>query len=268
MAGKKGKDNGPDGIQQLNVIFHGLFAYVLDDLHVNVIAPNIREHHYLAGEWMQETRLEAGISYALHGVSGAFTMPQPDRGLNAVVPGFTKIDRAPDKVFCSFCLPFPCYLYHLRVVPAPDPTNPAFFSGSDAPNPAPGSLAMIQVFNYTFKDASRVRLYPSVPWVPTTQRFSSASYTNLHIWAEPICNMDINHVIPAFETLASVFSGLDLHVDQGAKSKPDSDPTAAPGVSGYETKTLGERCPMARTSRDSGATDPRNCHGLFVNNDI
>src|SRR5436305_14965226 len=67
---KPSKDNATVGEQQLNIIFHGLFSYIIWSDHLEVLAPQVDEHVYKAGTWGQEMRLKESVMYRLTGVHG------------------------------------------------------------------------------------------------------------------------------------------------------------------------------------------------------
>ena len=267
------KSKGGNGSQTspttLNVIFHGLFGFVINPRHIEVVATRIPEHLYLAGTWMMETQLQPGVSYVLHGVSGQKYPPTIDQTKNARVGGWTIIDRSPDKHFCSFCLPFPNSVSSERLF-EPNSDYP-IFSGSDAPSPPPYFLAMVPIFTYTVNDLSKVELTPDIPWKPAPE-CKSPYFTNLHIWAEPLVPMkaqgSAGHFAKAFESLAAQFSGLDMHV-ANADGKLLDPCSSTDGVPSYELQTLLERyekCMPENGCMQSMVSDPRNCGPMFIDN--
>src|SRR5579871_6838679 len=101
---------------QLNVVFHGLFAYIIGPNGVEVLAPQVDDHVYKAGTWGKEFPLKASVVYELQGVHGEVQPPSVDEQNNLVLKNISNIDRSPARLFCSFMLPLPTKIVGLRTV--------------------------------------------------------------------------------------------------------------------------------------------------------
>jgi hypothetical protein len=252
---------------QLNVVFHGLFSYIVWPDHVEVLAPMVDEHIYKAGAWGKEFRLRENAVYHLEGVQVETRMPDIDVRNNIVLTNVSNIDRSPEKLFCSFILPLPQQMIGLRRAYAP-PNQPAFH-GAALNGPNPDSIPLIQTFVY------RVDGWPTLGekfgWIPED---SASDTINLHIWAEP--EVDASgmqqkpHAVQAFSRLMALFPDVDLHLSFGAAASPDKS-THVHGLEVWEERSLMERCkllfPRKPRNREVGkGTEVSNCVGVIILN--
>src|ERR1700683_4899632 len=145
---------------KLNVIFHGLFAFVIWDHCIEVLAPDVADHEYKAGVWKFERRLREGATYHLKGVKKCGQIPSqtPDTGCNAVLDHFVQVDRQKRKLFCSFVLPFPEDIIHMRPVSCKED----IFGGTDAGG-LPRTITAAQGFVYSYSDLYKLRLEEDSP---------------------------------------------------------------------------------------------------------
>lgn len=266
----------------LNVIFHGLFAYVISDTGIEILVPQLTEHTYKAGTWGQEMRLSEGRTYQLQGVTDYRVMPAgtPDPSLNAVVYDFPDIYRSGPNFYCSLQLPFPKALRSVRRSPpiadllAGQKVFKAAFNGKDSTgiNKKIQKVAMVQVLVYEYGDISALKLAcrqgsvpePSLAWDPIL----GDGTVNLHVFAEPEFKFDQmqNHPIHGMEALRSLFPKLDLQLNFAVEALPDrSSPVI--GLSVEEEASLPEQLQLVKSPVPVPQVDQVYvCYGLFVVN--
>ena len=136
----------------LNLWFHGLFAFVIKRDYIAVITPKVEDHRYLAGLWKQEQKLQEGEWYRLSGVSDP-SHPNPFPELSPekmpFISGVKSINMA-DSYFL-LRLPFPKQILPLRYVKAD-------FSGAQTPKrSASQTFPTVQPMRYKVTDYNNLR---------------------------------------------------------------------------------------------------------------
>jgi hypothetical protein len=254
---------------QLNIVFHGLFSYVIWSDHVEVLAPQVDEHVYKAGTWGKELRLKESATYQLSGVHAETVPPKVDFRNNLVLENVSNIDRGPDKLFFSFNLPLPKEILGLRLA-HPDAKRPAF-SGTAISNGALEGLPLVQVLVYEVDNLDALSLGANFHWIP---EIIGNNAVNLHVWAEPEIEMagdgQSTHASQAFSHLMALFPGVDLHLVFSTAAPPDKN-TAVRGLNGWEENALVERQQLlfpsqtGKQQRHRG-TEVSNCIGVIILN--
>lgn len=264
VAQSANENNTPHNLQ-LNVVFHGLFAYIINHDHIEVLAPQVDEHAYKAGTWGKEFRLKETAVYQLQGIHAEKNAPPLDVRNNLVLKNITTIDRSPAKLFCSFILPLPKQIVGLRMVQSA-PQRPIFL-GSAAAQLKTTAVPLIQTFIYQIDDVRRLRLNDS-GWQP---EIINQQVVNLHIWAEPdveMAELSTTHAVQGFSQLLALFPGVDLQLAFSTGAAPDTK-TQVLSLNGWEERTLIERYqllfPPAPKRKKKGA-EIANCIGLVVMN--
>jgi hypothetical protein len=261
---KRGGESEAAGKKRLNVLFHGLFAFVFWDHCVEVLAPIVDDHVYKAGTWMFERRLREGCNYRLLGATDCGAMPPstPCPTKNPTLTHFESIDRSSGKLFCSFILPFPDCHYPMRGVDA-DQGKP-FFCGTDSTGLST-TVTTVQGFGYSYDEISKLSLADKAPWETLSwmPQVNGDGYVNLHVWAEPEFDLtkELNHIPMAFKNLTGLIQTLDLRTQNNKKIPYSNDAPPMDGVSAFELKGLFERLPP--TTR---VTDVFACMAMNVDN--
>lgn len=251
---------------QLNVVFHGLFSYIIWPDHVEVLAPQVDEHVYKAGSWGKEFRLREGVVYRLEGVHAEARIPDIDVRNNLVLTKISNIDHSSAKLYCSLILPMPQQMIGLRRA-YPPPKQPAF-QGKALSGTNPDSIPLVQTLVY--KVEGQPNLGKEFPWVSEDK---GSGTINLHIWAEPeidTTGMSPSHASQAFSHLMSLFPDLDLQLAFGASASPDKS-TLVRGLKPWEERSLVERSqllfpPKRRNLKIDRGTEVSNCVGMIVIN--
>lgn len=253
---------------QLNVVFHGMFAFVVFPDHIEAIAPDISDHVYKAGAWAHEMRLGQGVSYSLSGVSTDAPPVALDPASQVVLSGVSKINTSSSTVFCVLNLPMPDKIVGLRRA-KPAPGRPVF-AGKAAGTIRATSFPLLETFVYRISDMQKLGLGHAFEWQP---EITSQGTVNLHIWAEPEVNMDPEeqaaHPSNAFNRLMALFPGIDLRIEFGVGTAPDAT-TNVRGLEPWEESTLLERSelimpPGSKTKTRSRGSEIDNCIAMFVN---
>lgn len=152
----------------LNVIFHGMFAFVPDKTGITAVVPDLGpEHVYFAGAWMRESPLVRGRKHQLH-ISGAKTMPGISDDEHVVIHS----ERARPNLGRSYCtvrLPFPHHIFGVRHAPA------GSFRFTGLQKPACERVPTLEAFVYG-SAAGEDSFTPENPWRPGA---------NLHLFADP-----------------------------------------------------------------------------------
>lgn len=191
----------------LNVIFHGLFAFVVHHECIEVLIPKVDGHHYRAGE----VELAAQASYQLRGVESSDSVTRFSIERFPVVAGFTVIDRTPARLQNSIYLPFPETFAGLREITV---GHDGYFGGRVRSQITCKHIPLVYVLRYGYKDPAHITL-DSIH-VPAP---AEGGDVNLHIYAEPPApaaeaahGLPRNHAVLAFQKLVRLFPGLELEL--------------------------------------------------------
>jgi hypothetical protein len=253
--------------QKLNLIFHGMFAFVIWRDHIEVLAPEEEDHVYKAGAWGRERRLRQGGVYTLQGANPGAKRPALNPKENLVLSNLTQIERDPETLFFSVILPFPESMTGLRRVKL-DSTR-RLFGGAASSTVSATSLPLVQVMTYAIDDVTKLCFPPLPVWLPKPD---GHSFLNLHIWAESdsfFTDAERDHPIRGFERLTRLFPGLDLQLLYSTGAPMDGS-VQIPGMEVWEQATLRERSRLLfgvpqdpSTARGAEVT---NCLTMHVDN--
>jgi hypothetical protein len=258
----------------LNVVFHGLFAFVvMSNLkYILAIAPTVSNHSYLAGgkDLSSLQPLTQGQNYTLNGVTpGAFSNGF-DASQNSVFINIQKSDLT--KSYCQILLPFPDGVSQLRVVPMQSACGD-FYLKAPKLKQKPTSLPLIHAFSYTLAGSNKPTI-DSLPGLTLDQ--TSLSY-NLHLRAEPPVEMANGPV--GFASLNSLFPELQAQLNPCYDSYYAPPDVSFPnGLSDVDECTLEELkfgfCPAPPLSETKKAKSPLihypfdgklvNCHSVVI----
>ncbi len=270
----------------LNVVLHGLFGYVIRPTHIStdpdiaieILVPQMDEHVYLAGTWLQELRLGEGRTYQLRGATANGSMPELKTSENPVVQyyNFKDINRSPQSLYCSLELPFPKCIVSIRRAPVPKARQ--VFSGNDSGeiNRELKGLATVQVFVYKYESIDKLKLTANLEsdvkrfdWQP---KLNESGTVNLHVFAEAPFDLKHmgDHAVEGMKALADLFPLLDLQLDdRDLETQITRDLPL--GVSELEEHSLSERYgtgmakTMTLTTKEPENIEIRTCFGgIFV----
>jgi hypothetical protein len=255
----------------LNVIFHGLFAFVVWSDHIEVLAPQVDDHAYKAGSWGNEVRLKEGKIYELTGVRPASAVPAIDPTTNVVLDKVDNIKREQSNLFCSIKFPLPAAIKSLRRLSAADSSK--MFGGNAAAHLQCRQVPLLEVFVYPIDSLKNLSLGNDLPWQPS---MNGDKTVNLHVWAEPeamLSPMPGAHSMKAFNQLMALFPDLDLKLNSSGKAPPEAQ-TNIRGMSVVEQKTLRERSPVITVvpankakGPSGGGAEVTTCLPLIIRND-
>lgn len=155
MATQKNSQNPEPGI--LNVLLHGAFTFVHDDVkqEIHALMPTLDQHAYRAGSFLAETELVGGNGevYKLNGVrTGKEHDFDPDKNLQVKVNG----ERPKALPYATVILPWADRIESLRVVDVPTKyfTNPgALVVKGDTQH-----MGTLQVFTYEIENEKELSL--------------------------------------------------------------------------------------------------------------
>ena len=260
----------------LNVIFHGLFLFIVRDEYVEVLAPRAKEHVYGGGNWYQEYRLREDIyTLTMKRWEGAHPkrLFESCSGTNnnvILVPSNRLQGIDPDDdAYCTLQLPFPDDFSPLGTFKSGYPgqlLGPSLLTGHDDDLISKvDTLGTAHVFTYkvqkfTDKDPDKPRLSNS-RWYPEKNLLGAY---NLHFFATPTFEFETpeaaaSHSVHAFQGAASLLKGLRLKMKDNRKVD-FQPPKRRSGIFGKEQGTLRACIPEPKFS------PPAICDGasMFV----
>jgi hypothetical protein len=228
------------GSSQLNVYFHGLFAFILwPDLtdpntgkkvagsgRIQVIAPNWGDHEYRAGKGKGHV-LRPNLTYQLK-VSQSNSVSANQCFQDHACAIFKDIyPGGPSVAQNNFILPYPNSVRSLRCVPKrnDDQNQPIeFFSSPQIVQPPPDRLSLLPVLVYC-----DLQTPPVVVGLPSWKPRMDGIY-HLHFRAEP--KMPHLGGDPPYKQFEALFPGLSLTLDstyQNDYACPDASLAEFPG---------------------------------------
>jgi hypothetical protein len=192
----------------LNVVFHGLFAFVVHEDCLEVLipqAPALPAHQYNATTTpgVPGLTLEPGASYQLCGITGSEDVTRFPGERFPVVERYRVIDRTAARLHGSIYMPFPNRIRGLRQIPVGEIN---YFQGRASSKITTKFLPLVYVLRYEFANPADIRLDAyAVP--------AAAGNVNLHVYAEPgALPVPANYATTAFSRLVRLFPGLDLEL--------------------------------------------------------
>src|ERR1700693_4039481 len=173
---------GENSITTLNVVLHGLFAFVVwsNLKYIQAIAPIVTDHSYFAGgkSLASLKSLKQGQIYTLGGVKANQTLTNGfDVRKNSIFENIHDTDFR--QAYCQILLPFPDAVYPLRVVPKQSGCE--FYKTAPKLKQNTDFLPLIHVFSYTLASTHKPTIVPLSGLVLDQ---TTTSY-NLHLRAEP-----------------------------------------------------------------------------------
>ncbi|MBZ5490800.1 MAG: hypothetical protein LAO76_07700 [Acidobacteriia bacterium] len=242
--------NPPYPLKKVNVVFHGLFAFIIGPQNIKVITPDNPEHYYCCCS--QGNYYEMKDEYTLDGIVTNNPPIDPgtiDKTKNTVLSAgdnrFTldQVDQG-KKSYCSITLPFPnaSGMLPFRAISRPQIKFPDKYSQQIMAQ----TLPLIQSLTYDVADPTNVVLRP-VDCRSRYQRliaYPCSEIVNLHIFSEPECEVTQHHAEEAFNQMAALIHPnlADLTCTVVTQGLPTlDDPTNVPGLLPEDCTTLEER---------------------------
>ena len=255
----------PNGKRQLNVVFHGLWAWESRQDKILAHTPIDHEHKFPAGSFVNNEELKPQ-KHTLTGVD-AGNVNTFDPAQNVMVAGKPFVNA--NKRHCVVELPLPRDIRSVRRVPV---RNEKPFGGNDGQNLVPKEVTMVQILIYDADDVDAVRLEPSAIRVGLNPDGQTA---NLHLFAQPPGG---RHSHPggaerAYENMALMF-GLDITPLENLFVEATVDPGVL-GLTASDLLLLGEAPPSAAAAASAPhsshgpallGVSGSNCDGLVVDN--
>ncbi len=189
----------------LNVIFHGVFAFVLTEECIEVLVPVFDKQQVCAESGKIKTGLKPNHTYYLSGVCRDKPVKRFSSAETLVLENFRVINRGSNSLFGSIFLPFPSHVYTLRDVPIKDVD---FFRGSAARKISAATCPLVHVLTYALENSSKAEL-GNISLAP--------AQVNLHISSEPnFLDLAAPGPLECFDSLTRLFPGLDLKMAERA----------------------------------------------------
>lgn len=241
----------------LNVVLHGLFVVDFLDDHLQLLAPDVPEHIYRAGNFdaPHVGELCRDVVYTLKLGSGSRRVPP-----NHQVQGLSRISKPdakqrhhdfrihPECSRITVELPFPAEIRPLRRLTGSD-----LYAGEDLDLVQGSALCLCLVLIY-HDVSSCVRLENLPKWKPEIREppiNSKTKTANLHFWAEPSGHVDYGHGVDAYQRVKYVVP-LDFTLIADEVPPLDGE-TDVPGVAPFEEQG------WAEWASGGEGTRPENC---------
>ncbi len=217
---------------ELNVIFHGVFAFVFTDKCVEVLIPRTPQDQpqnqaqnqpqnppptdlntVQAGTRDNPSELKMQYSYCLTGLSKATSAARLLRDDTVVLEKFRVINRADNALHCSLYLPRPSKIEAQRSVRG---GAEYYFQGSTATEITAKKIALVNSFSYEYPNCDKVRLGDE--WIHTWRPDPHhAINKNLHVFSETRRGV-VPNTKRSFECLMRLFPEMRLELVQEAES--------------------------------------------------
>jgi hypothetical protein len=278
----------------VNLIFHGVFAIVLDDEKINVRFPYFYPHEYLLGCWNNLAPMPKGTLHlaGVNGIDGCTPDPNFSEDYSPTVAGAGLTEHCDTNLFCCLKLKeYPLGVYPFReypLPPAPDDCEAPLahfpFKGVHGSMMTPTTMAGPIVFRYQTDDLDEVQLMYRGKPLAFTRVIDDPQTLNLHFFAEGEKDLPGDddpdrpyqvaiHYQAAWDQLASLISTLDAGIDKmwpfvkGHTTAPPPH-TGVPGLPGGQLWDLDELFLAAHTSvppAGGGDTDCDKAHIVIDN---
>jgi len=250
---------------ELNVIFHGQFAFVFTNECVEVLVPvtpapgTLGSNECRAGSRGGPIGLTRGYSYCLTGVTPSKCAPRFWKEDLPVLEVFRVINRAANALFCALYLPLPAKMAAQRCIPG---GAGYFFLGPTARNIVSKRIALVNTFTFEYPNHAQVHL-GDLNWTPDP---GNAVNKNLHVFSSGQQDTDpqAGHAKEAFKCLVRLFPAMQLEL-VNEPSSGTSDIQNANNQVDDDLRSLAELRPDAGGLRAQVGETP-HCVSLFVDN--
>jgi hypothetical protein len=262
----------------INLVFHGVFAFVLNPDGINVLSPYVPAHDYLFGCWDAFQPMGKGEMQVvgLDGCKGCRPCPDFNSDLNPTVTGFTTVNH--ENVFCSIKLGvYPNQVKVFRKYDKPqndshgNPLGRFPFGGVHGRGLSPSALGGPIVLVYTAKKLEALQLLDDYYHMPLHFKrvFDAKTNTlNLHFFAEGIHDLPADddddfryqvgiHYSDTWSRLVGTIASLDVRLDKvwpfvTGRPYPPPDPTGVTGLPPDQLLDLDEMHQLAALRAAAG----------------
>jgi hypothetical protein len=265
--------------KHINLVFHGVFAFVLTKDGIEVLCPSFAPHEYRFGCWGHLRPLGKGHCRltGLDGVNGVTPVPDFNRNYSPTVGGFDQVN--PENLFCAMKLSeYPLAVYHFRLYENPTKGSPFPFCGVHGSKLNLSTLAGPIALSYTTDSFDSVELQysnMSVDFDAIPEPNPNKDVMNLHFFAEgehdlpPMTDADFKyqvgiHYQEAWSRLTSLLFSLDVRLKQiapfveGGTPTPPAD-TNVRGLPGSQLLDLDEIYQLSLLKNPT----PQQVQGVF-----
>lgn len=260
---------GTSSPQTLNVLFHGLWAYEVQDSSqgpgIVVRTTPQDDHRVAAGGWDPEADLREQASYRLEGIRPG-KRDEFESQVNVIFAN-RRLTAGSDRVRNTIHLPLPRRISSLRPISF-HPDKPPY-TGKDAHLVATRQISIVQVFTYD-ADLAKVQLVetgkpagaPHI--VPLAAAARQGSVANFYLFAQPAGRAHPGHFEEAFAKLAGLY-GLDL-VPANSIAPGPRTPEQLQGVGWRDLVGLNERASFRGELLPAAGSSGSNCDPFVVDN--
>ena len=217
----------------VNLVFHGVFAFVLNPKGIAVLAPYFAPHEYLFGSWGDLEPLPKG-RMEIEGLNGSNgRLPNPDFSSDQSPTVHCHRQHCPDNLFCILHLQqYPTAVHYFRPYQkpkdfgtgAPIPRFP--YIGVHGSALKPSALAGPVVFTYQAQAINDVQVkFRNKPLTFSRNLDPTGQAFNLHFFAEGEKDLPAPadrdrpfqvgvHYLEAWTRLTSLIAGLDVRLGE------------------------------------------------------
>jgi hypothetical protein len=270
----------------VNLVFHGVFAFVLEEAKIDVLFPYYSPHEYLFGCWNDFEPLPKG-DVAASGLDGiGHCRPYPDFDPGQVPTVRARLtQRCPDNLFCVLHLHhYPREVHYFRPYKLP-PSAEALarfpYKGVHGDSVNLTTLAGPVVFRYTAASPDAVQfVFRKKPLKFNRNPEPGFESLNIHFFGEgegdlpPTGNLDrpsqvAVHYSGAWTNLTSTIASLDVRLDKIfpfviGKNPIPTDPTSLPDLPAVQLRDLDELLIPHPAPGDVGSGGDTDCDFAHV----
>ncbi len=236
--------------EYVNLVFHGVFAFLVREKDIVVLTPKLLGHKYLAGGLISGAKMGA-YNKGFYELKGAAVGPKPtidkqnSLGLSARSQGLKTLNLK--NIRSGIVIPFPEKIVPLERFSVDVPNT---YKGNAAAEfgLVSGGVPSVQCFVYRMDSSESLSLRPfgtaagaqaepfDTPMNPPPYQHTK----NLHLMAayfhvgDLLCQLDVMQMKHSFKSLTSMVQGLDLRMTPSCPAPSFIEDELPPGVTGDE----------------------------------
>jgi hypothetical protein len=259
------KSTRGETLNRLNLIFHGLFGFIMGD-KIQVVTPDFDEHAFYYLERSVYKPLSKTYTLNTAGLDMSSRISRVPDALNVVLKpsdcGFTLNEAGQNgSPRCRLILPKPSAMKGLRSLDNMT-SHSVWFIGGYYDKIKANKIPLVQVLSYIVTDPSQVVLQGPTSndkWTP----YPYARTSNLHLFAEPRGDVAPDHAEKAFQALATLIHGNLANLKCTLWPQTDPAPVEETGIQDLWPED--ERCLQERLiSTPRAGIRIVNCMSLVV----